>query len=102
MWVAVILLVVRVPVLSEQMHEVEPSVSTDCKFLTSTFFSASFFAVIAKEMVTHAKIPSGTLATIMPIPNSMHSKKLYPTTNLPSSMKATPREQAMTEIMITK
>jgi uncharacterized membrane protein len=53
----VILFIVSVPVLSEQIQEVEPNVSTDYKFLTRTFFAANFFAVIAKEIVTQARIP---------------------------------------------
>jgi len=73
MWFTVILFIVNVPVLSEQIHEVDPNVSTDSKFLTSTFLPANFLAVIANEIVTHANMPSGTLATIIPIPNTMQS-----------------------------
>jgi len=53
--------------LSEQMHEVDPKVSTDSKFLTKTIFYAIFLAVKAKHTVTVTKRPSGTLATIIPI-----------------------------------
>ena len=38
MWATVILFWVRVPVLSEQMHEVEPKVSTASRFLTRQFW----------------------------------------------------------------
>ena len=58
---------VRVPVLSEQMQLVDPSVSTASRFLTSTFLSAMRFAVRERHTVTVARRPSGTLATIMPI-----------------------------------
>lgn len=44
-WATVILFWVRVPVLSEQMMEVEPSVSTASRFLTRQFFFAIRFAV---------------------------------------------------------
>lgn len=64
----------RVPVLSEQMQEVDPNVSTASKFLTSTFFSDNFLAVIAREIVMQAKSPYGTLATKIPMPKMMHYK----------------------------
>jgi len=65
---------VRVPVLSEQMQEVEPRVSTASRFLTKTCFSDSFLAVIAKEIVIQPSNPSGTLATKIPIPKIQHYK----------------------------
>ena len=67
-WVTVILFYVNVPVLSEQIHEVDPRVSTASMFLTRTFFVYSFLAVKDKATVTVASKPSGTLATIIPIP----------------------------------
>lgn len=97
----VILFWVRVPVLSEQMQEVEPKVSTAYKFLTSTCFSDSLLAVIAREMVMQASRPSGTLATRIPIPKMRHWRAPYLTTKRASRKKITPREIAMTVMIRT-
>ena len=59
--------------MSEQIHDVDPNVSTASKFLTKTCFSDNFFAVIANEIVIQAKSPSGTLATKIPIAKIIHS-----------------------------
>ena len=77
-WETVILFWVRVPVLSEQMQEVEPRVSTDSIFFTSTYFSAIFLAVRARVNVTVMRSPSGTLATMIPIINTRFVMKEYP------------------------
>lgn len=58
---------VKVPVLSEQMQDVEPNVSTDSRFLTRTIFLAMRLAVKARANVTVAGSPSGTLAIRIPI-----------------------------------
>lgn len=62
---------VKVPVLSEQMQLVEPSVSTDYIFFTNTFFLCIRFAVRARDTVTVIIRPSGTAATIIPIQNTI-------------------------------
>lgn len=55
------------PVLSEQIHVVEPSVSTVYKFLTKTNYSERIAAARPKHTVTVAMRPSGMLDTIIPI-----------------------------------
>lgn len=92
---------VKVPVLSEQIQEVEPSVSTAYKFLTKTCLSASLLAVIAREIVIQAKSPSGTLATKIPIPKIKHYKALYLTTTKARTKKTTPRLIAITVMIKT-
>jgi hypothetical protein len=52
----IIILVMTVPVLSEQMTEVQPSVSTDGKLLTMVFF-------LAMHILMTAGRPSGMAAT---------------------------------------
>ncbi len=97
----VILFWVKVPVLSEQMHDVEPSVSTASKFLTKTCLSANFLAVMASEIVMQAKSPSGTLATKIPIPKMMHWRAEYLTTKRARKKKTTPKVIAITVIIKT-
>ena len=61
---------VNVPVLSEQIQLVDPSVSTDSKFFTKTFLVLNFLAATESVIVIVANKPSGTLATIIPIPKT--------------------------------
>mmetsp|Transcript_27319 Transcript_27319/g.76282 ORF Transcript_27319/g.76282 Transcript_27319/m.76282 type:complete len:268 (-) Transcript_27319:936-1739(-) len=56
-------LVVRVPVLSLQMTEVQPSVSTDGSLRTMAFFFAILRVPRARQAVTTAGRPSGMAAT---------------------------------------
>ena len=56
-------LVVRVPVLSEQMTDVQPSVSTDGRLRTMAFFLAMRRVPRARQVVMTAGRPSGMAAT---------------------------------------
>mmetsp|Transcript_81084 Transcript_81084/g.247764 ORF Transcript_81084/g.247764 Transcript_81084/m.247764 type:complete len:538 (-) Transcript_81084:364-1977(-) len=59
----VILPSVKVPVLSLQITEADPSVSTAASFRTSTFFVTISLQPIEREMVTQSGMPSGIAAT---------------------------------------
>jgi hypothetical protein len=61
---------VSVPVLSEQMAEAEPSVSTDDSRLTIAFFLAICWAPSARTTESTAGSPSGTAATASETPRS--------------------------------
>lgn len=52
------------------MHVVDPKVSTLSKFLTNTYLVESLLAVIAKQSVKVPNNPSGTFATMIPIPKT--------------------------------
>ena len=58
-----IMLVVRVPVLSEQMTDVHPRVSTEGKLRTMAFFLAMRLVPRARQVVMTAGRPSGMAAT---------------------------------------
>merc|ERR1711871_1658421 len=92
---------VRVPVLSEAIMVVEPSVSTDSRFLTSTFFSYMRLAVRARDTVTVARRPSGTFATIIPIMKTK-LRRGSGVLIIPMMKKVTPRKMAMEDTMLMK
>merc|ERR1719271_1715867 len=92
---------VNVPVLSEQIQEVEPKVSTPSRFLTMTFFVYILLAVNVKQTVTVANKPSGTFATIIPIMNTSDVTASWP---MPSAAakKDIPRANAIAEMIWMK
>jgi hypothetical protein len=73
------LFIVRVPVLSEQIHEVDPKVYTASKFLHNTFLPANLLAVKVKPTVTSITRPYGTFAVIIPIAKIKFKIAGYPT-----------------------
>lgn len=83
------------------MQEVDPKVSTDSRFFTSTYLICNSWAVTAKEIVTHPKRPSGTFATRIPIPSKTQKNTGYFATNAASKKKIIPRAIAITAIIIT-
>mmetsp|Transcript_122550 Transcript_122550/g.297434 ORF Transcript_122550/g.297434 Transcript_122550/m.297434 type:complete len:422 (-) Transcript_122550:557-1822(-) len=92
---------VSVPVLSEQMHVVEPSVSTPSMFFTNTIFCAIDLDVSVRHTVTVASRPSGTLATMIPI---MKTRLVMMSVPRPTEMKKNemPRNMATLETMPMK
>ncbi len=71
----VISLRVSVPVLSEQMTEADPSVSTDDSFLTIAFRRAIRWTPSASTTERTAGSPSGTAATASETPTSSTSTR---------------------------
>ena len=85
---------VRVPVLSVQITEVEPRVSTALRRLTSAPRRARTRTPTARARVMVGRSPSGTLATSRPMANSRASPSGSPAANVPSSRKSAPADTA--------
>ena len=89
---------VRVPVLSVQMKVVAPRVSTDSSRRTSAFCPAIRWAPIASERVTVGSNPSGTSATVTPIPKMNPSEAGTPRASI-RAKKTTPTAPAMSAMI---
>ena len=76
------------------MQLVDPRVSTDCRFFTSTYLPCMRLAVRASEIVTVKIRPSGTLATMMPIAKTMLVRIGYRTIK-PRTKKDVPMTEAI-------
>jgi len=76
------------------MQLVDPRVSTDWRFFTSTYFPCMRLAVRASETVTVKIRPSGTLATMIPIAKTMLVRIGYRTIK-PRTKKDVPMTEAI-------
>lgn len=97
----VIIFCVSVPVLSEHIQLVEPSVSIDSRFLTRTFFLLNLYAAIAKLIVSVGIRPSGRLERMIPIPKFKLFINVYFRT-IPDKNRTIPIELVIMPIIITK
>ncbi len=89
---------VSVPVLSVQITEAEPSVSTALSRFTSAPRRASIATPTASESVIVGSSPSGTLATIRPIVKLKASFSGRPATSQPIGRNARPAATATAAI----
>ena len=92
---------VSVPVLSVQMNVVAPRVSTDSSRRTSAFCPAIRWAPIASDRVTVGSSPSGTSATVTPIPKMNPSEAGTPRASI-RAKNTTPTAPAMIAIIRTR
>ncbi len=92
---------VSVPVLSVQMKVVAPSVSTDSSRRTRAFCPAIRCAPMASDRVTVGSSPSGTSATVTPIPKMNPSEAGTPRASI-RAKNPTPTAPAMIAIIRTR
>ena len=83
-----------VPVLSVQMTEHEPRVSTELSFFTRAFLLLMRCTAMASESVTVGSSPSGMKATIMPREKMNATAKSLFTNRASSRKKPTPMQVA--------
>mmetsp|Transcript_57019 Transcript_57019/g.144767 ORF Transcript_57019/g.144767 Transcript_57019/m.144767 type:complete len:288 (+) Transcript_57019:1880-2743(+) len=99
----VILPSVRVPVLSLQMTEADPSVSTAASLRTSTFFLTISLQPMDREMVTQSGMPSGMAATAsVTAIRTMYSQEGPVKFEGSRRSMATPMTKITTQTMIAK
>ena len=98
MWVTNMRFSVRVPVLSQQITVVEPSVSTALSRFTNAPRDAMLRTPTASARVIVGSRPSGTLLTRRPIAKRAALENESPATNVPSGKNASPTKMATNAI----
>lgn len=83
--------------MSEHIQDVDPRVYTASRFFTMTFWTANLRADRERAAVIVASSPSGTLATIIPIPKTRLVMAGYPIIN-PATKNIIPSVTAITVI----